>query len=267
MENVLEIKNLTKKFGSFTAVDSISFTVKAGEVFGLLGPNCAGKTTTIKMLTTLLKPSSGLGLISGYEIGRNSPEVRRNIGYVSQMISVDGSLTGYENLLIFARLYDIPRRERRQAIENTLSLLGLTEVAGSLVKTYSGGMIRKLEIGQAFMHLPKVLFLDEPTVGLDPVARRNVWSHLRELREKYQMSILITTHYMEEAEELCDRLAIMHLGKIVAEGTPAELKRQTGREGAILEDAFAYFTGANLENGGGNWRDTIKTRRTAGRLG
>ena len=267
MENVIEVNALTRNFGLFKAVDQISFAVKPGEVFGLLGPNGAGKTTTIKMLTTLLEPTSGQGLIGGFDIRRNSREVRRIIGYVSQMISVDGALTGYENLLIFARLYDIPSRQREAKIVDTLSLLDLTEVTDALVKTYSGGMIRKLEIGQAFMHSPKVLFLDEPTIGLDPVARRNIWNHLKMLREKYQMSILITTHYMEEAEELCDRLAIMHLGKIVVEGSPAQLKKQTGKENASLEDAFVYFTGTNLENGGGNWRETVKTRKTARRLG
>lgn len=267
MDNVIDVSELSKHFGSFKAVDEISFTVKPGEIFGLLGPNGAGKTTTIKMLITLLSPTSGRALIAGYSVGKDAREVRRNIGYVSQMISVDGSLTGYENLLLFARLYDVPKREREEKIAETLSMLGLTEVAHAMVNTYSGGMIRKLEIGQALMHSPKVLFLDEPTVGLDPVARRNIWNHLQTLREKYRMSILITTHYMDEAEELCDQLAIMHLGKIIISGSVEELKEQTGQPNATLETAFTFFTGANMETGGGNWRDTLKTRKTARRLG
>lgn len=267
MDNVIEVSALSKCFGTFTAVDAISFTVKPGEVFGLLGPNGAGKTTTIKMLITLLQPTSGTGLIAGHSVTKNGREVRRSIGYVSQMISVDGSLTGYENLLVFSRLYDILKQEREQKIAEIISLLGLSEVADALVKTYSGGMIRKLEIGQALMHSPKVLFLDEPTVGLDPVARRTIWNYLKMLREKYRMSIFITTHQMDEAEELCDRLAIMHLGKMIVMGSPAELKQQTGQANASLEDAFTYFTGSNIETEGGNWRDTLKTRKTARRLG
>jgi len=267
MDNVIEVSSLSKYFGSFKAVDDISFTVGPGEAFGLLGPNGAGKTTTIKMLITLLRPTSGNGLIGGCSITKNGREVRRNIGYVSQMISVDGYLTGYENLLIFSRLYDIPKQDREQRIAEIISLLGLSEVADSMVKTYSGGMIRKLEIGQALMHSPKVLFLDEPTVGLDPVARRTIWNHLKMLREKYRMSIFITTHQMDEAEELCDRLAIMHQGKIIVNGSPEELKQQTGQANASLEDAFTYFAGANIETEGGNWRDTLKTRKTARRLG
>lgn len=183
------------------------------------------------------------------------------------MLSVDGSLTGYENLLLFARLYDVPSREIDGRIREALSFLDLEDAASSLVKTYSGGMIRKLEIGQAMLHHPRALFLDEPTVGLDPVARRNVWNHIRGLRDAYNTTILITTHYMDEAEAMCNRLAVMHLGQISAIGTPEELKRWTGKDDATLEDAFAHFTGSTIETGGGALRDTLRVRRTARRLG
>ncbi|HHV61522.1 MAG TPA: ATP-binding cassette domain-containing protein [Firmicutes bacterium] len=266
MKKMIEVMDLTKTFGTYKAVDNITFEVDSGEIFGLVGPNGAGKTTTIRMLTTLLTPTSGRGLIGGYDIIRQAREVRRLIGYVPQMLSVDGSLTGYENLLLFARLYDVPSSECDGRIREVLSFLGLEDAANSLVKTYSGGMIRKLEIGQAMLHSPRVLFLDEPTVGLDPVARRNVWNHIKSLRETYNTTILVTTHYMDEAESMCNRLAIMHLGRISGIGTPEELKRRTGKDNATLEDAFAYFTGAPMETGG-TLRDTLRVRRTARRLG
>jgi ABC-2 type transport system ATP-binding protein len=266
MQEMIKVVDLTKVFGTHKAVDGISFAVEPGEIFGLVGPNGAGKTTTLRMLTTLLTPTSGLGLIGGYDIVRQASEVRRLIGYVPQMLSVDGSLTGYENLLLFARLYDVPSGMRDRRIREVLSLLHLEEAAHSLVKTYSGGMIRKLEIGQAVLHFPKVLFLDEPTVGLDPVARRNVWDHIKSLRDKYNTTILVTTHYMDEAENMCNRLAIMHMGRIAAMGTPEELKRETNKDGATREDVFAYFTGATIETGG-TLRETARIRRTARRLG
>ena len=266
MERMIVAAALTKAFGTHKAVDGISFEVDSGEVFGLVGPNGAGKTTTIRMLTTLLAPTSGQGLIGGYDIIRQAREVRRLIGYVPQMLSVDGSLTGYENLLLFARLYDVPSRELDGRIRQVLSFLDLEDAARSLVKTYSGGMIRKLEVGQAMLHHPKVLFLDELTVGLDPVARRNVWNHIMGLRDAYSTTILITTHYMDEAEAMCNRLAIMHLGQISAIGTPEEIKGRTGKVDATLEDAFAHFTGSTIETGGA-LRDTLRVRRTARRLG
>lgn len=266
MPEMIKVVDLTKAFGTHKAVDGISFAVEPGEIFGLVGPNGAGKTTTLKMLTTLLAPTSGQALIGGYDIVRQASEVRRLIGYVPQMLSVDGSLTGYENLLLFARLYDVPNDQRDRRIWEVLSLLHLEDAAHSLVKTYSGGMIRRLEIGQAVLHFPKVLFLDEPTVGLDPVARRNVWDHIKGLRDRYNTTILVTTHYMDEAENMCNRLAIMHLGRIAAIGTPEELKRRTNKDNATLEDAFAYFTGATMETGG-TLRETARIRRTARRLG
>jgi ABC-2 type transport system ATP-binding protein len=234
-------------------------------VFGLLGPNGAGKTTTIKMLVTLLTPSGGTATVGGYDIVRRSGQVRRLIGYVPQALSADGNLTGFENLRIFAKLYDVPRKEQRSRVEEAMQFMGLSEAAGRLVRFYSGGMVRRLEIAQTLIHRPAVLFLDEPTIGLDPVARRTVWNHLLNLRTHYGTTLFITTHYMEEAEELCSRIAIMNRGKIVALDTPGSLMTQVGRDDATLEDAFAHFTGDSLESGG-TYREVRNIRRTAGRL-
>ena len=220
---ILEVKNLTKNFGDFTAVNSISFSIDKGEVFGLVGPNGAGKTTTIKILTTLLPPTSGEALIGGFNVVKNSTSVRRIIGYVPQLLSADGNLTGYENLLIFAKLYDIPSKERKKRIKDSLHFMGLTDSADKMVKSYSGGMIRRLEIAQAVLHKPMVLILDEPTVGLDPVARDSVWEYVKTLAGN-GTSVLMTTHYMEEADAMCTRVAIMNKGNIAAIGTPLELK-------------------------------------------
>jgi ABC-2 type transport system ATP-binding protein len=261
---VLETLSLTKRFKSLTAVDQVSLVIKPGEMFGLVGPNGAGKTTVIKMLTTILKPNSGNAFVAGYDIIRHSAQVRRVIGYVPQMLSADGSLTAYENLLIFAKLYHIPRGERESRIRDSLAFMGLAEVADKMVHDYSGGMIRRLEIAESMLHRPKVLFLDEPTVGLDPIARKAVWDHIRRLRADYGTTILLTTHYMEEADELCNRVAIMHLGKVAAIGTPAELKTTVG-EGATLDDVFVHYSGYEVDSGG-NYREVSRTRRTARRL-
>jgi ABC-2 type transport system ATP-binding protein len=234
-------------------------------VFGLLGPNGAGKTTTIKMLVTLLPPTSGTASVGGFDIVREADEVRRLIGYVPQALSADGNLTGYENLMVFAKLYDVPRSEQKPRVEEALDFMGLSEASRRLVLTYSGGMVRRLEIAQTLIHRPRVLFLDEPTIGLDPVARRVVWGHLDDLRTRYGTTLFVTTHYMEEAQQLCTRVAIMNRGHVVALGTPGELVEQVGMPEADLEDAFAHFTGGYLESGG-NYRDVRNTRRTAGRL-
>jgi len=263
---IIETNELTRRFGELTAVDAMTISVEAGETFGLLGPNGAGKTTAIKMLITLLPPTSGEASIAGYSIRRRASAVRRVIGYVPQMLSTEGTLTGYENLLIFARLYDIPRRERKPRIRNALKFMGLEEEADKLVRTYSGGMVRRLEIAQSILHRPPVLFLDEPTVGLDPLARKAVWEHVEQLRNEYGTTILMTTHLMEEADSMCDRVAIMHRGKVVAMGRPDDLKASIGREGATLEDVFIYYSGSELESGG-SYRDVFRTRRTAQRLG
>ncbi len=256
---------LTRRFGPLVAVDALTITMPASSIFGLLGPNGAGKSTTIKMLTTLLAPTSGGARVAGADVVREAARVRASIGYVPQMLSADGGLTGYENLLISAKLYRVPSAERRERIDYALAFMGLTDAAHTIVRAYSGGMIRRLEIAQAMLHRPAVLFLDEPTVGLDPVARHAVWQHIRDVRSHLGTSIVMTTHYMEEADELCDEVAIMHRGRITAVGSPASLKTTVGG-GATLEDVFIHFTGSEIDEGGG-YRDAIRTRRTARRLG
>lgn len=241
---------LTRRFGDLVAVDRVSLTVAPGEIFGLIGPNGAGKSTLIKMLTTLLPPSTGSASIAGWDIVRDAAEVRRHIGYVPQLLSADGALSGRQNLMLSARLYGIPRRERDPRIAAALAVMGLTEVADQLAQHYSGGMIRRLEIAQSMLHRPAVLFMDEPTVGLDPVARQAVWHHVRALRERFRTTMLITTHYMEEVDELCDRVALIDRGRIVELGTPAALKAEIGPE-ATLDDVFARATGGESAAGGG----------------
>lgn len=265
---IIETVALTRRFGEFTAVDNLNISVEPGEVFGLLGPNGAGKTTAIKMLTTLLQPTSGEASVAGFSINRQASDVRRVIGYVPQLISADGTLTGYENLMVFAKLYDVPRGERKGRVLEGLSLMGLDDAASKLVRTYSGGMIHRLEIVQSILHRPKVIFLDEPTVGLDPLARKALWKHISQLRAEHGATILLTTHLMEEADHLCKRVGIMHHGKLVALGAPADLKASIGVDGATLEDVFIHFTGDQLEpESGGDYRETSRTRRTAVRLG
>lgn len=263
---VLETEALTRRFGSLTAVDGLTTSVESGEVFGLIGPNGAGKTTVIKMLTTLLPPTSGNARVAGFDITHHASDVRRVIGYVPQLVSADGALTGYENLLIFAKLYDIPRSERESRVHEALEFMGLADAGDKLVRNYSGGMIRRLEIAQSMLHRPRVLFLDESTVGLDPVARKGVWDHIERLRADYGATIFLTTHYMEEADALCGRVAIMHLGKVAAIGTPAQLKASLGENGVTLDDVFAHYTGYVLESGG-SFREVSRTRRAARRLG
>ena len=265
MTALVSLDRLTRRFGDFTAVNAITLHVAPGEVFGLLGPNGAGKSTTIKMLTTLLQPTAGTATIAGYDVQRRPAQARRVIGYVPQALSADGALTGYENLLIFARLYDLPRSEAARRARQALDFMGLAEAADKLARTYSGGMIRRLEVAQALLHEPQVLFLDEPTVGLDPVARKAVWQRLSDIRAQTGMTIFLTTHYMEEADSLCQRVAIMSHGDISAIGTPDELKAALGRPDVTLDDVFAHFTGDQLETGG-SIRDTSRARRTAARL-
>lgn len=263
---IIQTERLTKRFGTLTAVDGLTLSIQKGELFGLLGPNGAGKTTTIKMLTTLLPPTSGHAQVSGFDVTTRSAEVRRRIGYVPQMLSADGALTGYENLLVFARLYDVPRAERKKRITESLKFMGLSDASDVLVRNYSGGMIRRLEIAQGMLHRPEVLFLDEPTLGLDPIARKAVWEHLTRLRGSYNTTIVLTTHYMNEADSLCDRVAVMDLGKIAAIGGPDELKKSIGTENATLDEVFVHFTGGTMESRGG-YRETSRTRRTGHRVG
>jgi len=264
-EVVLEIKSLTRRFGTFTAVDALTLSVNAGEVFGLLGSNGAGKTTTIKMLTTLLPPTSGEARVVGFSITTQAVGVCRAIGYVPQAVSVDGSLTGYENLLIFAKLYDLPHREQQARIAETLEFMNLTADAKRLVGEYSGGMVRRLEIAQSTLHRPKVLFLDEPTVGLDPIARDAVWKHLLDMRANYGTTLFFTTHYLEEAEAHCDRIAIMHQGKLDALGTCKELEASLGPS-QTLNDVFVHYAGNALASGN-NFQAVSAERATADRLG
>lgn len=262
---IVETRALTRDFGDFRAVDRASLAIETGEIFALIGPNGAGKSTLIKMLTTLLPPTSGRALVAGFDIVAQAAEVRRHIGYVPQQLSADGSLTGYENLLLSARLYCVPKPERGPRIMRALAVMGLTDVADHLVQRYSGGMIRRLEIAQSMIHRPAVLFMDEPTVGLDPVARHTVWNHVKDLRAEFNTTILVTTHYMEEVEELCDRIALIDKGRIVKVGTPDELKNEIG-PGATLDDVFAHLTSAELESEGsyGNVRQARRSAREHG---
>jgi len=263
---ILQTRALTRRFGNLIAVNEMTISLEQGEVFGLLGPNGAGKTTAIKMLTTLLPPTSGAASVAGFDVARSAASVRRLIGYVPQTISVDGSLTGYENLLIFAKLYDIPAAERKSRIRDALALVGLTDSADKFVRQYSGGMIRRLEIAQSTLHRPPLLFLDEPTVGLDPIARKAVWEHIERLRAQRNTTIFLTTHYMEEADSLCSRVAIMHRGRIVAVDAPESLKSSLGDDRKTLGDVFIHYAGDTLESGG-SYREASRDRRTARRLG
>jgi ABC-2 type transport system ATP-binding protein len=258
---------LTRKFGDLTAVDSVTLTINQGEIFGLIGPNGAGKSTLIKMLTTLLPPTSGSATIAGYDIVSQPAEVRRHIGYVPQLLSADGSLTGYENMLLSARLYGIPRRERTERITGALARMGLSEVAHHLAGQYSGGMIRRLEIAQSFLHRPAVLFLDEPTVGLDPGARETVWEHVLDLRDRFQRTMIVTSHHMDEIDKFCDRIALIDRGRIAAVGTPAELKARVGPN-ATLDDVFLRLVAATSETETeGNYGEVRRERRAASEHG
>jgi ABC-2 type transport system ATP-binding protein len=222
----IEVSGITKRYGTITAVDNVRFDVMEGEIFGFLGPNGAGKTTLIRMLTTLLKPTDGNAIVGCCDVVKNPEEVRRQIGVVPQAMTSDLDLTGYENMDIYGRFYGISSRERKERIKYILDMVGLTARAHDLVASYSGGMRRRLEVGRVLVHQPKILFLDEPTIGLDPQSRRVVWDFLRKLIEGDSMTVFLTTHYMEEAEALCNRIAIIDSGKIIAIGSPEELKSQ-----------------------------------------
>jgi ABC-2 type transport system ATP-binding protein len=258
----LTCTGLRHAFGDHVAVDGIDLSVSTGEVFGLLGPNGAGKTTTIRLITTLLPVRPGMVSVFGVDPAVRPLAVRRSIGYVPQLLSADGTLTGRENVSLFARLFDVPRRDRRAVVDEALTAMGLDEAADRMVKTYSGGMVRRLELAQALVNRPRLLILDEPTIGLDPVARGALWEKVTGL----SITVLVTTHYMDEADQYCDRVALMHRGRIRALGTPAELKSGLGA-GATLEDVFRYYTGDEFAEAEGGFRDVRGTRRTANRLG
>ncbi len=253
-------ENLTREFKGRVAVDSLNLTISSGTVFGLLGPNGAGKSTTIKMLTTMLSPTRGSAFVAGHSILSDPVGVRKSMGYVSQMLSADGALTGFENLMLFARIYGIPKSERRMRIEEVLRFMGLLESSSQMVSSYSGGMIRRLEIAQSMMHHPPILFLDEPTVGLDPLARHLVWDKLQELKTLFGTTILLTTHDMDEADQLCDDIALMHSAKIAVIGSPQELKLQAGADS--MDGVFIHFVG-EISDSTTNYHDIKETRRAA----
>ncbi|MDR2720131.1 MAG: ATP-binding cassette domain-containing protein [Nitrososphaerota archaeon] len=232
MSHVIETRQLTKAYNSFKAVDNLSISVDKGEIFGLLGPNGTGKTTTVSMLCTILAPTSGTATVDGYDIVKESSKVRKSIGIVFQDPSVDDRLTGRENLLMHANLYGVPVSVQRERIAQVLKLVELEDRADDLLRTYSGGMRRRLEIGRGLIHQPKVLFLDEPTVGLDPQTRDHIWRYIKELRETNDITVVLTTHYMDEADRLSDRIAIMDHGKIVVLDSPQKLKETL--EGDVL---------------------------------
>jgi len=241
MNQIIEVKNLVKKYDGFTAVDNLSFEVEQGSIFAFLGPNGAGKTTTIKMLTTLTDPTSGSILINGFDPTKQEDQVRESFGIVFQDPSLDEDLTAYENLDMHGMLYKIKSSERKRRITQLLNFVELWDRRNELVKNFSGGMKRRLEIARGFMHHPKILFLDEPTIGLDPQTRNHIWNYLKKMNENEGTTVFLTTHYLEEADKVSDKIAIIDHGKIIAQGKAEELKNQTNT--ASLEDAFLVLTG------------------------
>ena len=243
---MIEVRDLFKKYGEVTAVDGVSFDVAPGEIFAFLGPNGAGKTTTIQMLTTLVPPDRGTMRIDGLDPAKQPSAVRQRFGIVFQDPSLDGELTAWENMEIHGVLYHVPRRPRHERIEHLLKLFELWDRRDTYVKTFSGGMRRRLEIARGFLHTPKILFLDEPTLGLDPQSRNQLWTHVKNLNESERVTVFLTTHYMDEAERVAARIAIIDHGKIVAQGTAAELKAQTKADS--LEAAFLALTGTTIRD-------------------
>jgi len=250
MTNIIETKNLTRKFGDFTAVDNVTFDVQTGEVFAFLGPNGAGKTTTIKMLTTLLRPTSGELWINGHDPVHEQHQARQSFGIVFQDPSLDNELTAYENMQFHAILYGLHAHEYKERIPMLLELVGLTDKKNNYVKTFSGGMKRRLEIARGLLHKPKVLFLDEPTIGLDPQTRNHIWNYIKELNQKENVTIFFTTHHMEEVERMATRVAIIDHGKILTMGTIEDILTQAGTD--RLEDAFIKLTGSAIRDEAGN---------------
>ncbi|MFJ4688959.1 ABC transporter ATP-binding protein [Streptomyces sp. NPDC091377] len=276
-ESAVSCTGLTYAFGQTKAVDALDLAVREGEVFGLLGPNGAGKTTAIRCITTLLPVPAGMVHVFGRDTAKDKMRVRRLLGYVPQQLSADSGLTGRQNVTLFARVYDVPHRERAERVRQALSAVGLSDAADRLAGTYSGGMIRRLELAQALVSAPRLLILDEPTIGLDPIARTDVWEHINAVRTATGMTVLVTTHYMDEADQYCDRVGLMHHGRIRALGTPTELRRglaerrsgTTAADGPLptLEDVFRDVAGGGLDDEPGDFRDVRSTRRTAGRVG
>ena len=264
METAIQVENLTKKFsGDFTAVDSISFSVEKGEIFAFLGPNGAGKSTTIKMLTTLLEPTSGTMHIEGHNPQDNKDAVRKSFGIVFQDPSLDDDLTCYENMQLHASLYHVENRQKR--IQELLEFVELWDRKNSLVKTFSGGMKRRLEIARGLLHHPKILFLDEPTIGLDPQTRNHMWQYIQHVNKTEGMTVFFTTHYMEEAEKYAEKIAVMDHGKIIALGTSNQLKKQTQTKN--LEDAFLKLTGNSIREEEVSGVDRMRQMRSVWRGG
>jgi ABC-2 type transport system ATP-binding protein len=259
MKNMIEVKNLTKQFGDLVAVDKVSFTVAEGEIFAFLGPNGAGKSTTIKMLTTLLHPTDGTVALNGHDPERQPDLVRRTFGIVFQDPSLDDELTAWENMEFHGVLYDVPDKLRRERTEQLLKFVELWDRKDSLVKEFSGGMKRRLEIARGLLHHPKIIFLDEPTLGLDPQTRNHMWTYLEELNKSEGTTIFFTTHYMEEADRIAQRIAIIDHGKIIALGTSSELQRQTSTHS--LEEAFLALTGKTIREESASGADRMRTMR------
>jgi ABC-2 type transport system ATP-binding protein len=264
MKYAIDVQALTRYYNHHAAVDQISFQVEYGHIFGLLGPNGAGKSTTIKMLTTLLPPSSGAATVDGYNIATQPTQVRQHIGYVPQLLSADGELSGYENLALSAKLYGLNAAQRKKRIDEVLDFMQLRPYSRDLVSSYSGGMIRRLEIAQALLHAPAVLFFDEPTSGLDPSARLALWESIHAWCADFKTTILLTTHDMDEADRLCDLVAFMHQGKILKMDTPQAFKAEIGPQ-ATLDDVFIKLTGASI-TAGGTYDHVKQTRRTLSNL-
>jgi ABC-2 type transport system ATP-binding protein len=267
MTLAIDCQHLTHRYGHFTAVDDLSLQVRCGETVGLLGPNGAGKTTVVRVLTTLTPVQSGQVCIFGLDSRMQTMDIRHNIGYVPQQLSIESALTGRQNVELFARLYDVPRRERAGRVDEALGAMQLLDVADGLAGTYSGGMVRRLELAQALVNRPSLLILDEPTVGLDPIARDSVWAQVGRMQQEYGMTVLLTTHYMQEADALCDRVALMHHGQLQAVGSPAELKRTVAQD-ATLEDVFRHYAGSDLgeDTSQTGFRAVRNSRRTARRV-
>jgi ABC-2 type transport system ATP-binding protein len=253
---MIHVKNLVKTFGNFTAVDDVSFDVAAGEIFAFLGPNGAGKTTTIKMLTTLLHPTSGAIKLDGLDPRTHQNEVRKRFGIVFQDPSLDGDLTAWENMEIHGVLYHVPHKLRHHRAEELLKLFELWDRRGDQVKKFSGGMKRRLEIARGFLHTPKILFLDEPTLGLDPQSRNQLWNHVRRVNESEGVTVFLTTHYMDEADRVAHRIGVIDHGKLVAQGTPKEIKEQTST--STLEEAFLALTGSTIRDESAGSADAMR---------
>ncbi len=263
MSNIIQVKNLTKKFKDFIAVDNINLTVPQGAIYAFLGPNGAGKTTTIKMLTTLLNPTSGQITLNGYDPVKDRHQARHSFGIVFQDPSLDDELTVWENMEFHGVLYQLPKKLRRQRIEELLKFVELHDRRNDLVKTFSGGMKRRLEIARGLLHHPKILFLDEPTLGLDPQTRNHIWRYIQNLNQKEGITVFFTTHYMEEAERLASQVAIIDHGKILTQGSPRELIAQSGKNN--LEDAFIELTGRAIRDQGANSLDVMRANHRAWR--